>query len=255
MTATDISQLELEVLSCVFSSPARPAGSAPPSSPSSSAPATRSSAWPARTPRPPRSPPPAPRSTAASLDDLDGLRAAAAASDGVIHLAFKHDIAFSGDFQGADRRRPPRHRGVRRGARGLRSAVRHRRPGCSGSPRAAWRPSRTGTRRPGGGDPAGTGQRRADARPSPSRGVRSSVVRLPPTVHGDGDNGFVATLVAIARDKGVSGYIGDGANRWPAVHRPRRRPPVPPGAGVGAGRIDAARRRPTRACRSATSPR
>jgi nucleoside-diphosphate-sugar epimerase len=51
------------------------------------------------------------------------------------------------------------------------------------------------------------------------RGVRSTVVRLPPTNHGDGDNGFMATLVGIARTKGVSGYIGDGANRWPAVHR------------------------------------
>jgi nucleoside-diphosphate-sugar epimerase len=38
-------------------------------------------------------------------------------------------------------------------------------------------------------------------------------------VHGDGDNGFLATVVGIARDKGVSGYIGDGSNRWPAVHR------------------------------------
>lgn len=47
-----------------------------------------------------------------------------------------------------------------------------------------------------------------------SRGVRSSVVRLSPTCHGDGDNGFMATLVAIARAKGVSGYLGDGANRW-----------------------------------------
>jgi nucleoside-diphosphate-sugar epimerase len=52
-----------------------------------------------------------------------------------------------------------------------------------------------------------------------SRGIRSSIVRLAPTNHGDGDNGFMATLVAIARDKGVSGYIGDGSQRWPAVHR------------------------------------
>lgn len=52
-----------------------------------------------------------------------------------------------------------------------------------------------------------------------SRDVRSSVLRLPPTVHGEGDHGFMAAIVGVARDKRVSGYIGDGANRWPAVHR------------------------------------
>jgi nucleoside-diphosphate-sugar epimerase len=52
-----------------------------------------------------------------------------------------------------------------------------------------------------------------------ARGVRSSIVRLAPTVHGGGDHGFMAAIVGIARDSGVSGYIGDGANRWPAVHR------------------------------------
>ncbi len=85
-------------------------------------------------------------------------------------------------------------------------------------------PGQVGTERDGHGAPASAGAhpRMVNAELTLSfaaRGVRSSVVRLPPTVHGDGDHGFVATLVDIARDKGVSGYIGDGSNRWPASHR------------------------------------
>jgi len=159
-----------------------------------------------------------------TLDDIDSLRDAAAASDGVIHLAFKHDLAFTGDFQGAadaDRRAVETFGDALAGSG---------RPLVIASGTLGVAPGRVATERDGHGapDPAlaawGSGPQ---ARPATaeftlslaSRGVRSSVLRLPPTNHGDGDNGFMATIVGIARDKGVSGYIGDGSNRWPAVHR------------------------------------
>jgi nucleoside-diphosphate-sugar epimerase len=156
-----------------------------------------------------------------TLDDLDSLRAAAAASDGVIHLAFKHDLAFTGDFQGA--------------ADADRTAVETFGEALAGSDKPfvlasgtlGVAPGRVATELDGHGPAtgdwgAGPETRRATAELTlsfASRGVRSSVVRLPPTNHGDGDNGFMAVLVGIARAKGVSGYIGDGSNRWPAVHR------------------------------------
>ncbi len=158
-----------------------------------------------------------------TLDDLDGLHAAAAASDGVIHLAFKHDIAFSGGFQDAadaDRR------AVETFGEALAGSGR---PFVIASGTLGLALGRVATERDGHGpDPAlaalGAGPRTRLATAElvlslASRDVRSSVLRLPPTVHGEGDNGFMAALVGIARDKGVSGYIGDGSNRWPAVHR------------------------------------
>ncbi len=158
-----------------------------------------------------------------TLDELDGLRSAAATSDGVIHLAFKHDIAFSGDFQGAadaDRR------AIETFGEALAGSDR---PFVIASGTLGLAPGRVATERDGHvPDPAaapligGAATRMANAQMTlslASRSVRSSVVRLSPTVHGDGDHGFVATLVGIARAKGVSGYIGDGSNRWPAVHR------------------------------------
>jgi nucleoside-diphosphate-sugar epimerase len=158
-----------------------------------------------------------------SLDDLDILRSGAAASDGVIHLAFKHDIAFSGDFQGAAD-------ADRRAAEALGEALAGTdRPFLIASGTLGVSPGHLATELDGhGANPAvaawGDGPRtRAETAEFvlslASRGVRSSVVRLPPTNHGDRDSGFIAFLVGIARDKGVSGYIGDGANRWPAVHR------------------------------------
>jgi nucleoside-diphosphate-sugar epimerase len=157
-----------------------------------------------------------------SLDDLDLLHRAATASEGVIHLAFKHDIAFSGDFQGAadaDRRAVETVGAALAGSD---------RPFVIASGTLGIAPGRVATEDDGQNpDPAmlaqgGPAARQATARLTlalASRGVRSSVLRLPPTVHGDGDNGFMATLVGIARNTGVSGYIGDGSSRWPAVHR------------------------------------
>jgi nucleoside-diphosphate-sugar epimerase len=158
-----------------------------------------------------------------TLDDLDSLRSGAAASDGVIHLAFKHEMAFSGDFQGAadaDRRAVEAFGETLAGSD---------RPLLIASGTLGLAPGRVAIERDGhGSDPAiatlGTGPRTRWATAElvlslASRGVRSSVVRLPPTNHGEGDNGFIAALVGIAREKGVSGYIGDGTNRWPAVHR------------------------------------
>src|SRR6201999_124969 len=158
-----------------------------------------------------------------TLDDLDTLREAAGASDGVIHLAFKHEIAFSGDFEGAAD-------ADRRAVEAIGEALAGSdRPFVIASGTLGVSPGRLATEQDGHGanaDAAAWGagpQTRHETAELvlslASRGVRSSVVRLPPTNHGDGDNGFVAFLVAIAREKGASGYIGDGANRWPAVHR------------------------------------
>ena len=158
-----------------------------------------------------------------SLDDLDNLRTAAESADGVVHLAFRHDLSFTGDMAAA--------------AAADRHAIEALGEALEGSDRPlviasgvfGIAPGRVATEQDategsGGTDVPieGAHDRMANAHYTvslASRGVRSSVLRLPPTCHGDGDNGFMAMLVGIARDKGVSGYIGDGSARWPATHQ------------------------------------
>jgi len=151
-----------------------------------------------------------------SIEDLDILRDTAAGSDAVIHLAFRHDIAFTGDFDGA--------------AASDRAAIEALGAALAGTGRPLSIASGTGLLAPGrlateDDLPAETGHvaaRAANAALTLSlaeQGVRSSVVRLTPTVHDAGDQGFIPAAIGIARERGVSAYVGDGSQRWPAVHR------------------------------------
>ncbi|MCW2863685.1 MAG: 3-beta hydroxysteroid dehydrogenase [Actinoallomurus sp.] len=153
------------------------------------------------------------------LDDLDGLREAASAADGVIHLAFKHDAMRAGDYAGAIEDDLAAVRAFCEALAGTGKPFVCT-SGTGMLPSAA--PGRTCTE----DDvlPTGLGlQARVVAENTAiqfaDRGVRSSAVRLPPVVHSTLDHhGFIPTLIATARGTGVSGYLGDGTNRWPAGH-------------------------------------
>jgi len=153
-----------------------------------------------------------------TLDDLDALQAAARSADGVIHLAFKHDLALAGgDFMGAVS-------ADLRAVEALGAALEG-----SGKPfvnttgtmlLAHSVQGRAGTEEDlaqDGGNPRAASEKLSLA--FAKRGVRTSVVRLAPTVHSSLDHyGFIPMLIASARKNGFAAYVGEGANRWPAVH-------------------------------------
>jgi nucleoside-diphosphate-sugar epimerase len=148
-----------------------------------------------------------------SLDDLDSLRAGAQSSDGVIHLAFKHDFS---DFAGAGRTERAAIETIGNALEGS------GRPFLFASGVALVAPGRVATERDAStmsGPDSPRGGSEVLALGYAERGVRPVSLRFAPTVHGNGDHGFVSTLVRVAREKGASGYVGDGSNRWPAVHR------------------------------------
>ncbi len=147
-----------------------------------------------------------------SLQDLESLKRGAAQSDGVIHLAFNHDFAKFAE-NGADEQRAIAAIGsVLEGSD---------RPLIVASGVALLAPGAVATEE----TPPRVGLESIPRNPEAAiaalqaRGVRAAAGRLPPSTHGHGDHGFAARVIAVAREKGVSSYLGDGGNRWPATHR------------------------------------
>jgi nucleoside-diphosphate-sugar epimerase len=150
-----------------------------------------------------------------SIDDLGSLREAAAGSDGVIHLAFKHEAVQAGDFAAAIEADLRAKEAMGDALAGTGKPF----VGVSGTMALALgglTGTATETDTPGTG-PQADGENAVIA--LAGRGIRSSVVRPAPTVHSSLDHrGYIPALIGIAREKGSAGYVADGSNRWPAVH-------------------------------------
>ncbi|WP_456697700.1 SDR family oxidoreductase [Aeromicrobium sp. P5_D10] len=151
-----------------------------------------------------------------SLDDLDSLREGAAQADGVAHLAFQHEIAFAGDFDtaaAADLKAIEVFGDVLSEGGGPLLVA-----SGTGGVAIGQMVAETDRGTPAGG-PSERFRSEQVALDLAERGVRSGVVRFATTVHGFDDPNYISMIAAAAVANGVSGYLGDGSNRWPAVHR------------------------------------